>query len=68
MDRLEEVLEELRVSFEVRKKRASKLVDEGELNCYWRGDRDALEVCLQKLATISARAESERGGENGAPR
>lgn len=68
MDRLEEVLEELRGSFEVRMKRASQLVEDGVLNDYWRGNRDALEVCLQKLATLSPEAEVEKGGPNGAPR
>jgi hypothetical protein len=66
--RLEEALEELTRSFEVRKKRASALVENGVLNDYWRGNRDALEVCLQKIATLSPEAEPEEGGPNGAPR
>lgn len=53
---LEEALEELRSSFESRMKRAARLVDEGELNDYWRGNRAALEVCLHKLAALSGEA------------
>lgn len=69
VQRLEEALEELRSSFESRMERAARLVDEGELNDYWRGNRAALQVCLAKLAALSKEpseaTRSEKEGEDG---